>query len=82
VIIAINGLRINAADAADGLNTALARYRVGEVVEVHAFRRDELLVVKAKLQADDVPTNQLKLEVNHQAALATARPTYKKAAKR
>ncbi|MFZ6687630.1 M61 family metallopeptidase [Undibacterium sp. SXout11W] len=82
VIIAINGLRVTAADVADGLNTALARYRVSEVVEIHAFRRDELLVVKAKLQADDVPTNHLTMEVDHQAALAIARPTYKKAAKR
>ena len=82
VIVAINGLRVTAADAADGLATALGRYRVGEVVEIHAFRRDELLVVKAKLQADDVPTNQLKLVVEQDTALATARPTYVKKAKR
>ena len=82
IIVAINGLRVTAADAADGLNTAAGRYAIGETVEIHAFRRDELFVVKAKLQADDVPVSQLKLDVGNQTSLTMTRPTYKKIAKR
>ncbi|MFZ4529008.1 MAG: M61 family metallopeptidase [Undibacterium curvum] len=81
VLIAINGLRVTAADAADGLSSAVGRYRIGETVEIHAFRRDELLVVKAKLQADDVPAQQFRL-ADKAAALVTARPTYRKPGKR
>ncbi|MBC3936329.1 M61 family metallopeptidase [Undibacterium sp. CY7W] len=81
VLIAINGLRITAADAADGLSNAVGRYRIGETVEIHAFRRDELMVVKAKLQADDVPAQQFRL-ADKATALVTARPTYRKPGKR
>ncbi|WP_374517984.1 M61 family metallopeptidase [Undibacterium squillarum] len=82
ILVAINGLRVTAADAADGLNSQLARYRVGETVEIHAFRRDELIIVKATLQADDVPAQQLRLLDGTKAALQTHRPTFRKAGKR
>ncbi len=75
VLMAINGLRVTAADAADGLNAALARYRVGETVLIHAFRRDELLTVEAKLQADDVPAFSLSLLEKSKAALVGVRPS-------
>lgn len=55
VLVAINGLRVTAADAGDQLHAALGRYTVGEKIVLHAFRRDELLVVDAKLLADDAP---------------------------
>ncbi|WP_188568058.1 M61 family metallopeptidase [Undibacterium terreum] len=58
ILIAINGLRVGPADAADGLNSALARYTVGTTLQIHAFRRDELFTVDARLQADDVPALQ------------------------
>jgi predicted metalloprotease with PDZ domain len=61
VLMAINGLRVTAADVADGLASALGRYAIGDTVEIHAFRRDELVTVAAKLQADDVPVLQLAL---------------------
>ncbi|MBC3885552.1 M61 family metallopeptidase [Undibacterium griseum] len=61
VLIAINGLRVTAADIADGLSAATGRYRVGETVEIHAFRRDELMTVHAKLQAEDMPAVSLSI---------------------
>ncbi|MBC3929000.1 M61 family metallopeptidase [Undibacterium sp. CY21W] len=81
ILVAINGLRVSVADVGDNLAVAIGRYRVGDTVEIHAFRRDELLVVKAKLQADDVPAVSFKIESDSKAVLATARPAYRKATK-
>ena len=75
ILMAVNGLRVTFADAVDGLSAALGRYRVGEIVLIHAFRRDELLTVEAKLQADDVPAFSLSLPEKSKAALAAARPS-------
>ena len=82
VVVAVNGLRITAADAGDQLAGALSRYPVGETVEIHAFRRDELMVFKARLQADDVPAYQLKTDAGSKTKpvkLASARPSFSKA---
>ncbi|MCH8623040.1 PDZ domain-containing protein [Undibacterium sp. TS12] len=76
VLMAVNGLRVTAADAADSLAVALHRYRVGETVQIHAFRRDELLTVTAKLQADDVPAMALSLQANAKTSLL--RPSFQK----
>ncbi|MBC3910192.1 M61 family metallopeptidase [Undibacterium umbellatum] len=81
IIIAINGLRVTAADAADSLGTALGRYRVGETVQIHAFRRDELLTVQAKLQADDVPAVTLAVQASGKSA-SLLRPSYQKPGKK
>ncbi len=81
VIIAINGLRVTAADAADSLTTALGRYRVGETVQIHAFRRDELLTVQAKLQADDVPAVSLTVQAAGKSA-GLVRPSFQKPGKK
>lgn len=81
VIIAINGLRVTAADAADSLATALGRYRVGETVQIHAFRRDELLTVQAKLQTDDVPAVTLTVQAAGKAA-SLVRPSFQKSGKK
>ena len=75
VLMAINGLRVTAADAADGLAAALLAYRVGETVLIHAFRRDELFTVEAKLQTDDVPAFKLNLLEKSTAALVKLRPS-------
>lgn len=59
VLMAIDGLRVTGAPAVvDGL---LARYKVGETVVVHAFRRDELMTFNVKLQGDRVPGITLSL---------------------
>ena len=60
---------------ADGLTGALAVYCVGEKVQIHAFRRDELLMLEATLQADDVLAYTLALAAKSKAVLAAARPS-------
>lgn len=51
LLMAINGIRVNATN----LDSLLARYRIGDAVRVHAFRRDELMEFNAVLVADDAP---------------------------
>jgi len=75
VLVAVNGLRVTAADAANGLNGILSAYSMGETVQIHAFRRDELLTVNAKLLADDMPNLSLSLSSNQKQALAKKRPS-------
>ncbi len=58
VLVAIDGLRVTAASL-DGL---LARLQVGQVIEVYAFRRDELMKFQLTLQAPPCDTCELVLE--------------------
>ncbi len=51
VLVAIDGLRVTAGN----LDTLLQRYRVGDPIEVHVFRRDELMRFELVLQADAAP---------------------------
>lgn len=51
LLMAINDIRVNATN----LDSLLARYRIGDEVRVHAFRRDELMEFTAVLAADDAP---------------------------
>ncbi len=51
VLVAIDGLRVTSANL-DGL---LQRYRVGDQVSVHAFRRDELMQFDLMLEPDAAP---------------------------
>ncbi|HEY0062524.1 MAG TPA: PDZ domain-containing protein, partial [Telluria sp.] len=53
VLVAIDGLRVSGAPS--GVDALLSRYKVGETVVVHAFRRDELMTFNVKLQGDRVP---------------------------
>lgn len=55
VLIALDGLRITATNLTD----LLRRYRSGDTVTLHAFRRDELMTVDIKLALDDTPQLQL-----------------------
>jgi predicted metalloprotease with PDZ domain len=57
LLVALEGLRVTATN----LELLLARYRVGESVKLHVFRRDELMTFAIKLAADDVPQMALKL---------------------
>ena len=54
-IVALNGLR----PGKGGLDAALLRYRPGDVVTLHAFRRDELLPFKARLLRPALDTCEL-----------------------
>ena len=50
-LVAIDGLRVTGSN----LDSLLQRYRVGDVVEVHAFRRDELMHFEVTLESDATP---------------------------
>ncbi|MBR8145796.1 M61 family metallopeptidase [Burkholderia sp. AU19243] len=54
-LIALDGLRVTGTN----LDTLLARYRPGDKVEVHAFRRDELQITKLKLDGPEVARYRL-----------------------
>ena len=58
LLVAIDGLRVTATN----LETLLSRYGVGATVELHIFRRDELMSFKATLQGDRVPAINLTLD--------------------
>ncbi|MDR1660964.1 MAG: PDZ domain-containing protein [Azoarcus sp.] len=58
VLIAIDGLRVDG----DNLQKLLARRRAGERVEIHAFRRDELMRFDVELGA--APLNTVKLSLD------------------
>jgi predicted metalloprotease with PDZ domain len=58
VLVAVDGLRVPAG-ALDGM---LARYKVGDHVSVHAFRRDELKAFSVKLKGDRAPNITLTVE--------------------
>ncbi|OGB21641.1 MAG: peptidase M61 [Burkholderiales bacterium RIFCSPLOWO2_02_FULL_57_36] len=64
VLVAVNGLRVTATN----LETLLARYRVGDRVTLHAFRRDELMSFVATLKADAAPKNSLAVQAKPVAA--------------
>ncbi len=58
VLVALGGMRV----AANNLDGLLSRYSNGDVVEVFAFRRDELMRFELQLQPDDAPKVALKTE--------------------
>lgn len=58
VVIAINGVRVS------DLDKALRRYRVGDKLKLHVFRRDELLSFRVTLQGTPADTCRLRLEEN------------------
>lgn len=65
ILIAIDGLRANHAD----LSKLLERYRTGDTLEVHAFRRDELMEFSLTLTA--VPDDTVSLSVSDEQTPAT-----------
>ncbi|WP_028101397.1 M61 family metallopeptidase [Pseudoduganella violaceinigra] len=70
LLVAIDGLRVSGNPAnVDGL---LARYKVGDTVQVHAFRRDELMAFDVTLQGERVPGITIAVE---QQKGALRRPT-------
>jgi len=71
VLTAIDGLRVTASN----LDTLLARYRVGDTVVLHLFRRDELLMLELTLIGDDAPAVVLTVEAKP-AAAARRRQTW------
>lgn len=64
IVIAVDGLRVNASN----LDNLLSRYSTGDEVAVHAFRRDELMLLYATLQPDAAPQVSLTAELQPVAA--------------
>ena len=58
VLIAIDDLRVTATN----LDTLLKRYRNGDSLQIHAFRRDELMVFTAQIKADTTPQLALTMQ--------------------
>jgi len=73
VVIAIDGLRVNGNPP--NVDALLARYRVGDRVTVHAFRRDELMAFDVTLQGDRVPGISLAQAVAGRKSAAIKRPS-------
>ena len=71
LLVALDGLRVTATN----LDKLLERYRIGDTVTLHAFRRDELMSFGVKLLADDVPKWEIKA-VGKPVAAVRARKTW------
>jgi predicted metalloprotease with PDZ domain len=71
VLVALDGLRVTAAN----LDTLLSRYGVGSEIDVHAFRRDELMTFTATLQGDRVPGISLTVDAASKKAGTPQRPS-------
>jgi predicted metalloprotease with PDZ domain len=65
VLVAIDSLRV----AGTNLDGVLNRYRIGDTVALHVFRRDELLLLQLTLSADDAPAVVLDVENKPTAVL-------------
>jgi predicted metalloprotease with PDZ domain len=55
VLIALDGLRVTA----DSIDKRLARYQPGDTIELHAFRRDEMMTFTPRLGMQPPPKFQL-----------------------
>lgn len=73
VVIAIDGLR--ATGNPPNVDALLGRYRVGDKVVVHAFRRDELMGFTVTLQGDRMPGITLTQAVAGKKSSAIKRPS-------
>jgi predicted metalloprotease with PDZ domain len=73
VLVAVDGLRVNGMPS--NLESLLARYRVGDTVTVHAFRRDELMTFDVQLQGERVPGITLSPAVAGKQSKALPRPS-------
>ncbi|VWD41521.1 peptidase M61 domain-containing protein [Burkholderia lata] len=72
-LIAVDGLRVTGTN----LDALLARYRPGDKVEVHAFRRDELRTAKLKLDGPEITRYRLTVAAKP-AAVSKAREAWLK----
>ncbi|QBE63154.1 M61 family metallopeptidase [Pseudoduganella lutea] len=71
LLVAIDGLRVTGNPS--NLEALLSRYAVGDTVQVHAFRRDELMTFAVRLLGDRVPGITLAIDTARKPA--AARPT-------
>jgi predicted metalloprotease with PDZ domain len=71
LLVAIDGLRVTATN----LESLLSRYGVGSNVDVHAFRRDELMTFSMTLQGERVPGITLALDAAAKKSTGPLRPS-------
>ena len=71
LLVAVDGLRVTATN----LETLLSRYGVGSVIEVHAFRRDDLMTFCVALQGEPVPGIRLRLDPAAKKSAGPLRPS-------
>ena len=62
MLVSVGGLRATSAN----LDTLLSRYATGDVIEILAFRRDELMRFDVKLATQ--PPIKFSLEINEKSA--------------
>lgn len=72
ILIAIDGLRVTAA----GLDKMIENHTVGDKLQVHAFRRDELMTFAVTLQAANADTVALRLSADADATSLAARASW------
>jgi predicted metalloprotease with PDZ domain len=75
LLVAIDGLRVSGSPA--NVDQLLARYRVGDTVGVHAFRRDELMTFNVILGGDGAPGVTLEVSDAGKKRTGPARPSAK-----
>jgi predicted metalloprotease with PDZ domain len=73
IVIALDGLRVNGNPS--NLDALLSRYKVGDKVTVHAFRRDELMTFTVTLQGDRVPGITLSQAQGGKSLMGIPRPS-------
>ncbi|MDQ1924365.1 M61 family metallopeptidase [Massilia pseudoviolaceinigra] len=73
ILVAVEGLRVSGNPS--NLDALLSRYKVGDTVGVHAFRRDELMTFSVQLQGDRVPDVKLSLVDERKKGAGPARPS-------
>jgi predicted metalloprotease with PDZ domain len=73
ILVAVEGLRV--VGSPSNLDALLSRYKVGDTVAVHAFRRDELMTFSVQLQGDRVPDLKLTLVDERKKVAGPARPS-------
>jgi predicted metalloprotease with PDZ domain len=73
IVIAVDGLRVNGNPS--NLDQLFARYRVGDAVTVHAFRRDELMQFEVTLQGCVAPTVAVGVAPGTRRATTVQRPS-------
>lgn len=73
ILLAIDGLRVSAENPAANLEKQLAPYSAGDTVEIHIFRRDELMKLKAILADEHIPKYVLSLSAKETATMKEAR---------
>jgi predicted metalloprotease with PDZ domain len=73
VLVAINDIRIPAENTSAALDQMLSRYAIGDDVNIHVFRRDELMMIKATLKEDDHPQYKLLISPEDDPSTRAAR---------